>query len=227
MKKGFWKKGFLLILVSILALLAACSGPKVTPTEVMDEALKALQEKKTDVFGQVLGYDGEGTYEEQVESLKAYAQEGEAAMSEEVADLYANVYVSKPHDFKYEILEEEVQGNNATLKLKLVCPDLETLEKELDESRWQAWYSEGIEEYSTLSRAEFSDIYFTQYAKWLDECDYTKEKELTVNMVYDRFRKSWTLPEDDYKALGRTILFDIYGEDAFDEFLEEDGVTTD
>lgn len=209
MKKGLWRKALILTLVPTLVFLAACSGPKVTPTEVMDQALKALQEKKTDVFGQTLGYD-EDTYEVVREEVKASMQEGEDGMTDEAAYAFTDALLKRTHDFKYEILEENVDGETATVKLKLTCADIDAVNKQIEEEgRAESFREEHKEELKSLSQDEKANRIFIEYSKWIEEADHTFDREVTLNMVYDKDLKSWVLPEEDYDILTTVLLEDI------------------
>ena len=106
------------ILLSTLVLLCACgsssSKPEVTPSKTVDQFLKGIQDEDQDAIKKV--------YEESTFDLGAEAwddDDDEEGMDTAMNKVLTDDFYPRLIDFEYKIGEEEINGDEATVKVDI------------------------------------------------------------------------------------------------------------
>lgn len=106
------------MLLSALVLLCACgsssaSKPEVTPSETVDQFLKGIQDEDQDAIKKV--------YEENTFDLgaEAWDDDDEEGMDTAMNKVLTDDFYPRLIDFEYKIGEEEINGDEATVKVDI------------------------------------------------------------------------------------------------------------
>ena len=112
------KKKTLLIVSSLIVAVALCACGSPSPTETTDSFLQALKSEDSDAVKTLYADDKINILEEFEENNTGDVE------SKAIAKLIEEEVKPKMLDFKYEISNEKIDGNKATVDVKLTTYDM-------------------------------------------------------------------------------------------------------
>lgn len=151
-------------LVAVFAL-CGCGGP--TPTETADTFLSAVKSGDTETIKTV--YDG-GSF-----NLLSAVEDEEAEEGDEAEDdnYFEEILLPKLQDFNYELSNEKIDGNKATVDVKITTYDIG--------SAFSSFMSEYFTQALTLAFDGASEEQIEKLANTLFETEINKLKKRTYS----------------------------------------------
>ena len=152
------KKFVTLVMVMFLLITTACSLSS-TPTSSVENLLSKYNSNDEEILIELDDYINESD------------------LTEEQSDKYKDVYLKQFKDMKYEIKDEKIDGDNATVTAQITVYDYYTAEKEAND-----YLSKNPDEFKTdgeYDKSKFTDYKLKKYDEVKDTVDYTIDFKLT------------------------------------------------
>ena len=152
------KKFVTLVMVMFLLITTACSLSS-TPTSSVENLLSKYNSNDEEILIELDDYINESD------------------LTEEQSDKYKDVYLKQFKDMKYEIKDEKIDGDNATVTAQITVYDYYTAEKEAND-----YLSKNPDEFKTdgeYDKSKFTDYKLKKYDDVKDTVDYTIDFKLT------------------------------------------------
>ena len=180
-------KKILAILLSLcMAIsLAGCGGAE-SPSKVTDRFFKAIKDKDVETISKL--YEGDDIDLSEIgEELSDLSDEDTSLMDKEVQSRLIDMMF----DFDYEIGDEEIDGDNAVVKVKMTSYALGDVMSAFY-TDFMAWALENL--FSNVSEAETTEKASEILIEKLDEAEKTYTEEIEVKLV--KKDNEWIVSED-------------------------------
>lgn len=152
------KKFVTLVMVMFLLITTACSLSS-TPTSSVENLLSKYNSNDEEILIELDDYINESD------------------LTEEQSDKYKDVYLKQFKDMKYEIKDEKIDGDNATVTAQITVYDYYTAEKEAND-----YLSKNPDKFKTdgeYDKCKFTDYKLEKFKDVKDTVDYTIDFNLT------------------------------------------------
>ncbi|MCR5034343.1 MAG: DUF5105 domain-containing protein [Clostridia bacterium] len=183
-------KTLLIVITLCFALsisLYGCGDKAPTPTETADTFLTAVKAQDTETIKTV--YEGETL--DMLSSLEDEESESEDSLMDD--DYFGKILLPKMLDFDYELSNEKIDGDKATVDVKITTYDIG--------SAFSAFMSDYFAQALTLAFGGASDEQIEELANTIFESkmDELKEKTYSETVTLDLVKKDdvWKVAEID------------------------------
>lgn len=181
------KKGIAILLSLIMVLLMAGCGKTESPSEVADKFFKAIKEKDSETISEI--YEGNDL---DLSKAGGEMMDDDSGLSKEVQEKF----IEKIFDFDYEISDEEIKDDEATVKVKITSYALGDMIASVY-TDLVAWAVENM--FDAPSEEDTAKKTSEIFTEKLDETEKTFTKEMNLKLVKkdDKWIVSKDLDSDD------------------------------
>lgn len=198
-----------LLLMSSLVLFGCGGAKESTPADDFSNLMTAFQDQDYAKVQELLGEEASEEFD--IESMKEAFASGFGEESSEASRQLVDDMFQKMSDFTYDVKEEKIDGEKATLQVEMTYNDVAT---SLEEGMMDV-LAKTMESFDpNMSDADMEKMIIDSLSVYMNENTKTVTESVPVEMLKDAEAKMWRINQEGNDALLNAVFGNLQNLDA-------------